>query len=274
VHWQEQNHTELFDTMFEWGVDSDKPSVTLQPYFSFGMASSPFFQPWEDVATCLKYLLLHQTGCHQTSTSVTLISHETDLFIATAPNFDEGEIENLRISSTYYLIRCHHKNRSLVFGYHTSRKDDMTFHELHTVSLSDENWRLTTCIIMKNIARILNTLKDYAIPVTCNDKLSVVDNCKQKIYLSDHICGIFNATVTNMISMYTAIANVPHTEKLVSTEETVQPDGNKSVICIFKPVGRSYLPENICELLDALVCVSKALVDIHALGIMHRDIKP
>eukprot|EP00545_Synedropsis_sp_CCMP1620_P008101 CAMPEP_0119022422 /NCGR_PEP_ID=MMETSP1176-20130426/27991_1 /TAXON_ID=265551 /ORGANISM="Synedropsis recta cf, Strain CCMP1620" /LENGTH=215 /DNA_ID=CAMNT_0006977281 /DNA_START=259 /DNA_END=906 /DNA_ORIENTATION=- len=74
-----------------------------------------------------------------------------------------------------------------------------------------------------------------------------------------------------MIYIYRTIENakVPHTNRLVSMVENKE--GGR--ICRFTPVGRSYLPLNLKELLDALICVSEALVAMHALGIMHRDIR-
>jgi hypothetical protein len=262
-HWKEQKQTELFHTMFEWSDESvvasavaqGKVYAKLQPYFSFSSQTSPFFSPWEDIAHCLKYLLLHRIGSTQSGSSISLCSHDTALFIATADNFNAIDLEKLRIDKTYYLLRCHHDKRSkqLIFGYHENTTATATtatatsstatsstatststttgttpatakvseFHQLHTVSLSDDNWRLSVCVLMKNIASIVNTLKDFSVPLTCNDKLSIVDNIAvQKIYKSDN-CGntldeVASATVTNMICMYMAIHDIPHTDKLVS----------------------------------------------------------
>jgi len=161
------------------------------------------------------------------------------------------------------------------------------FHKLHVISMLEDDWRLNTCVILKNIARIINCLKDYAVPLIWTDspKLSLVRNrstinahesvyCIQKVYDSEQICSVTNSTVTNMIQIYQAIekAKVPHTDRLVSvvTQENVN---GKTRICKFAPIGRAYLPLNLEELLDALVCVCEALVVMHAIGIMHRDIR-
>jgi len=158
-HWREQPHTTpLFHSMLDWQEEtkeetaatvvpindhSDKcdtnsrnsnkkntetaatptSTASLHPYFSFGNATSPFFNPYEDVGNCLRQLLLHQIGCQQMlNHHITLTSHDTDLFVATAPNFCEANLRNLRISPQYYLLRCHYDKRQkqLQFGYHTS----------------------------------------------------------------------------------------------------------------------------------------------------------
>jgi hypothetical protein len=205
----------------------------------------------------------HQSLGHH----ITLTSHDVDLFIATGSNFDdsENEISKFNISSRYYLLRCHHdsKQQQLQFGYHLS--SNTMFHILEIVSLRDENWRLTTCVILKNLARIVSCLKDYAIPLSARtEKLSLVQVTNkagtttttriQKVYSTDYICNMFNATVTNMITIYDTIQqhNIPHTDQLVSVADDIKESNNKQHrrICQFEPVGRSYLPEvkyNDCD---------------------------
>lgn len=281
MHWQEQEHTPLFRDMFDWrqGI---RPTATLQPYFSFGVSTGPsalFFEPWQDVANCLKYLLLHQVACHQTSSFISLSSQDIDLFIATCCTFSETDVRNLNISNKYYLLRCHYSKTHLIFGYHDNNTESCSFHSLESLSIKNNaNWRLEACIIMKNIARIINVLKDFAIPLTCcPEKRKLVNNgaAVLKTYHSDQIVkGIPSATVTNMIRIYGAIKDVvPHTDQLVSITKETTDDNNETILCQFHPVGRSYLPENTTELLDALVCITEALVELHAQGIMHRDIR-
>jgi hypothetical protein len=331
-HWKGQSHTSLFQSMFEWpgeessissGDDAIRLTAHLHPFFSFGDPSSPFFfNPWEDIGNCLRNLLLHKLASHQTSGhDVTLSTHEVDIFIATGSNFAEAEISSLRLSPQYYLLRCHHDKEEdeLQFGYHCYCPPKLTncesgevismstFHKLHIVSLRDENWRLTTCIILKNLARILFCLKDFAIPLVARpEKLalvtigettsetetsSVIHPTKrkrsiasvgqqriQKVYENEFICNIFNATVSNMIQIYQTMkdAHVPYTDHIVSVVEengAFQDAGTKRRVIQFAPVGRSYLPENFEELLDALICVTKTLVSLGKLGIMHRDIR-
>jgi hypothetical protein len=323
-HWKGQSHTPLFRSMFEWPGDEStastedhaiRPTAHLHPFFSFGDPSSPFFfNPWQDIGNCLRNLLLHQIASHQTlGHDITLSTHELDIFIATGNNFAESEVSNLRLSPQHYLLRCHHdhERHELQVGYHCycppkltkSESDDTatnsTFHKLHIVSLRDENWRLTTCIILKNIARILVCMKDFAIPLVARpDKLSIVTITEptndtqtssrvlfnpvqqriQKVYENEFICNIFSATVSNMIRVYQTMkdAHVPHTDQIVAIVEdsgSFEDAVEKRRIIQFAPIGRSYLPENFEDLLDALICVAKTLVSLGKLGIMHRDIR-
>ncbi|KAL3905704.1 MAG: hypothetical protein SGILL_009571 [Bacillariaceae sp.] len=309
-HWKKQPHTALFLSMLEWPSSDDepddnkgdtkeqqRPTAHLHPFFSFGDPSSPFFfNPVQDIGNCLRNLLFHQVASHQSlGHDITLSSHETDLFVATGHVFQESEIASLRISSHFYLLRCHHdkQNQTLVFGYHVQKKADeppSAFQKLEVVSLQDNNWRLTTSIILKNLARILLCLKDFAIPLVSRpEKLTLLPARAtpptqpariQKVYDSDYICNIFNATVENMIRIYGIIseAGVPHTDQIVSVQDvdatsadTIPQQHRRSVQ--FAPVGRSYLPENFDELMDALICVGETLVALGHLGIMHRDIR-
>lgn len=318
-HWKGQARTSLFRSMFEWpeddrndetkdfptsetnrsGTDS-QPTAHLHPFFSFGDPSSPFFfNPWQDIGNCLRNLLLHRLASHQAlGHDITLSSHDTDLFVATGSSFAEEEIDSFRISPHFYMLRCHHdtENRQLLFGYHDSHSSTdipkssketlklSSFHPLLTVSLSDENWRLTTCILLKNIAQVLSCLIDFAIPLVSRpEKLSVITTSMnekriQKVYNSNYICNIFNATVDNMIDIYERIkkASVPHTDQIMSVEYADQDSNhetNERIVVQFAPIGRSYLPENFEELMDALICVAQTLTGLGELGIMHRDIR-
>jgi Protein kinase domain len=266
--------------MFDWKPKEGTSTASLHPYFSFGNPTSPFFRPWEDVGKCLKELLLHQFGSQQSLDSITLVSHETHIFIATAHNYSESKIARLLINVPgYYLLRCHHDaaKKNLVFGYHLQENYNL-FHKIVELSLNDDNWRLDACIVLKNLARILLCLKHYTVPLiwSRSTKLSLDlyhgEACVRKVYPRNNICDIFNATVTNMIDVYNILekADVPHTDRLVSVEEV---DDGETKICNFAPIGRSYLPENLDEMLDALICVAEALVALHALKIMHRDIR-
>jgi serine/threonine protein kinase len=96
----------------------------------------------------------------------------------------------------------------------------------------------------------------------------------QKRYETNLICPRLKATVSNMIQIYQTISNVPHVDRLVSVSlSTDSLHKTEATICTFEPVGRAYLPINWTELLDALVCIAEALVGLHALHIMHRDIR-
>jgi len=321
-HWREQNrNTALFRRMLDWreqeqqeeehdngGEQEEKqyPSTpsfcSLHPYFSFG--SPPFFAPWEDVGHCLKHLLLHQVASrHLTNLYLQLLHDDTTLFLATGPGFDDAtDLPNLSLYSGstttapaagYYLLRCHYDGQELRFGYHLSAPhpndtgrplDD--FCVLHRISLqNNEDWRLQTCIVLQNLARILNCLKDYAVPLLwfsdATTKLSVVVNENdhrpviQKVYVGENIGDIFEATVSNMVGIYRAIerAGVPHTDRLVAVREEKDGNNETKTVCWFAPVGRSYLPENLNELLDALICVAEALVALHTINVVHRDIR-
>uniref|UniRef100_A0A7S2IBB4 Protein kinase domain-containing protein n=1 Tax=Helicotheca tamesis TaxID=374047 RepID=A0A7S2IBB4_9STRA len=315
-HWQDQKQTHMFNAMFNWDLHTHDPkeekksttttptTSSLHPYLSFGSPTSPFFAPWGDVGNCLRHLLLNQIASHQTSKFISLTSHEMTLFIATASNFQESELrQEIGLKSTslsYYLLRCHFdkQNKQLIFGYHSGAVQNandsidmdtesyyqqfQTFHKLHVISMTDDDWRLKTCLVLKNLARIINCLKDFAVPliwqnspklslVQLNDQKNNCSCCVQKVYETDNICSVFKASVTNMIQIYEALekAKIPHTDRLVALE-TMQ---NGTRICKFAPIGRSYLPLNLKELLDALVCVCEALVAMHAIGIMHRDIR-
>jgi len=301
-HWKQQPRTALNDAMFDWQPPPGTATASLHPYFSFGDTSSPFFEPFKDVGNCLKQLLLHRIASHETHNSIVLVSHDIDLFVATSDAFLESDLERIRQavmsrvhSCEYYLLRCHHnkEQQKLIYGYHASPTDAtqfQIFQHLVEVSLLDENRRLATCVVLKNLARILHCLQDYAVPLvwSTNRKLQLVHHNKrkrsgmhdhhdndeqyviQKIYETESICNIVNATVTNMIFIYQAIIqnNVPHTDRLLSFEEH-----DRERVCQFGPVGRSYLPKNLTELLDALVCVCEALEALHDLGIVHRDIR-
>lgn len=302
-HWQHQPHTTLSDTMFDWQPPPGTFTASLHPYFSFGSPGSPFFEPDKDVGNCLKQLLLHRIASHQTYNSIVLSCHDADVFVATSAAFEDSDLERIRSAvvsrvhaEEYYLLRCHYNkdHQKLIFGHHSAPDDACqfrTFHELVEISLSDDNWRLTTCIVLKNLARILHCLQDFAVPLVWSSsrKLQLIRTnpaqqrsyahdthdknqyAIQKIYETKHICNITqNATVANMISIYQALKdnNVPHTDRLLSVEEH-----NGERYCQFGPVGRSYLPQNVTELMEALVCVCEALVAMHAVGIMHRDIR-
>ena len=270
-------------------------------YFNFGTSSVS--APWQDVGKCLQQLLMNQVACRHKGEYLILSSQGLELFLATGPNFPESwfsevvlpHVHNDRVlHSSYYLLRCRHDKRTnkLVFGYHCHAahpQDDShtlfpTFHAVHAISLRDANWRLEAMVVATNLARILGCLKDYAVPLIWKNasKLRLIetsdetsDDVKKKLiqksYVSDHICHVFNATVGNMIDMYRALekAKVPHTDRLVS----VARNDKDHTICKFAPVGRAYLPMNFEELLDALLCVAEALVAMHAVGIMHRDIR-
>jgi Protein kinase domain len=293
-HWEKQTRTALFDRMFDW--DSTAASTaSLHPYFSFGDPSSPFFSPWADVGNCLRHLLLHRIASRQSGDCLVLASNDIDLFIATGPDFGDASLERIRQNmqsrvecGRYYLLRCHFNQtqKSMTFGYHSLPDDKCTFsifHSLHVISLLDnEDWRLQSCIIVKNLARILVCLQHFAVPLlwSATEKRSLVgynsndECCVEKVYTTPIICNIFQATVRNMIDMYKALetAQVPHTDRLVSTVNLGGSD-DMGLICRFAPVGRSYLPQDINELLDSLLCVCEALVALHARGIMHRDIR-
>jgi hypothetical protein len=76
------------------------------------------------------------------------------------------------------------------------------------VSLHDDNLQLTTSILLKNLARILLCLKNFAIPLVARpEKLSLIRQRIQKVHDSDYICNIFNATVQNMIDVYGKIGD-------------------------------------------------------------------
>lgn len=283
-HWQDQKHTALFESMFDWEANEGKSTASLHPYFSFSLPSTFqfFVPPWKEVGNCLRQLLFHQIGSRQTCDSITLTSHHVHLFVATAAFYPDGEIVTLKSCTApgYFLLRCHHDvlQQQLVFGYHTKTGGCFqTFHRVIELSLQDEDWRPKTCVILTNLARIIHCLKDYTIPLNWNqsEKLSIVQQDQteyiQKVYKADTIGGISNATVSNMIDIYLVLekANVPHTDRLASVKKLE----DKTTICQFNPIGRSYLPENLDELLCALICVAEALVAMHSLHIVHRDIR-
>lgn len=270
-HWKDQPQSPLFDKMMKW--QDSGGGVKLHPYLSFSESiASPFFAPQDDIERCLKYLLLHQVGSHQTSSYSSLESYNTIVFVSTAPNFDAQELTNMQLSADCPLLRSHYdkSKQQVVFGYHDS-KDVTKFHPLVHVSLTDEDWRLKLCILVTNTARILNCMIHYAIPLTCcpSKRCLIVENdisYIQKTYSSNDICGI--TTVENMISIYQSIQDVPFTDRLVSVNKQ-----GDSTSCKFAPIGRTYLPQDTSELLDALECVAQALVMLHKQNIMHRDIR-
>jgi hypothetical protein len=223
-HWREQRHTKLFQSMLEWPDDGEgndiqrppsRPTAPRHPFFSFGDPLSPFlFNPSQDVGQCLRNLLFHQMASHQSlGHDVTLSSHEVGLFVATGDKFQDLEIASLNISPHFYLLRCHHDkdHHTLIIGYHTRKQSNQTsstFHKLHMVSLHDDNLQLTTSILLKNLARILLCLKNFAIPLVARpEKLSLIRQRIQKVHDSDYICNIFNATVQNMIDVYGKIGD-------------------------------------------------------------------
>jgi hypothetical protein len=333
-YWSSQHHTKLFEQLFEWTTNVAKQNqkqqqqqqhqqaVKLQPFFKLSASPLLFTPPWKEIATCIQHLLFRRVGCRQTSAFMALTCFGQCLFLATGgPDYIEQEIWGMHMNRSYYLLRCHYDSdtRQLLFGYHrtmttassnetggTAGKDPRkTFYPLVTLSLrTDVDWRLKTCQIMVNIARILNSLIDYGIPLTCQpEKRCIVvqdddsggyDYCIQKIYASDTIGGIPNATVDNMVDIYhTLMAHkVPHVDQLLKVERQQgrTKRGNDdndthtystkscsttttTTTCCFGPIGRNYMPLNVEELLDALVCIAEALVAVHGLGLMHRDIR-
>mmetsp|Transcript_18568 Transcript_18568/g.35301 ORF Transcript_18568/g.35301 Transcript_18568/m.35301 type:complete len:517 (+) Transcript_18568:136-1686(+) len=297
-NWSSQKQTTLFHRMFDWEPSDETSTASIGQYFSFG--TSFLLSPWQDVGKSLKQLLMNEVACRNKGEYFILSSQGLDLFIATGPNFPESwfsevvipHVEGDRVlDSHYYLLRCHQDKAAnkLVLGYHchaANPQDDShtfpTFHIVHEILLRDEDWRLQACVVVTNLARILHCLKDYAVPLIWKNstKLRLVTSEGQdgvpeiyriqKSYVSDRICPVFHATVGNMIDMYGALekAKIPHTDRLVSVEH----DRDRT-ICKFAPVGRTYPPMNIEELLDALICVSETLIAMHSLGIMHRDIR-
>ena len=291
-------------------------------YFSLGDSSSPFFAPWQDVGKALKELVWHQVASrHQGGGGgndgghVVLSCWDLDVFVATAgPQWEDQSNDSAttmfhKVLHTqwerpphpdYYLLRCHYDKagQRLVFGYHqyappaTSNQNKSahtdedrgfaTFHPTVDISLHDDNWRLTTCIVLTNLARILHCLKDYAVPLVWKNssKLHLVHQnngrrAVQKVYHGDTICPQIKATVHNMVAIYQqmAQARVPHVDCLVSVVRHADKGSTTRTTCQFTPVGRAYQPLDWNELLDALVCVAEALVALHALNIMHRDIR-
>jgi serine/threonine protein kinase len=102
----------------------------------------------------------------------------------------------------------------------------------------------------------------------------------QKSYASNNIIvGNPPVTVENMVADYRMLVahNVPHTDQLISVEErTKRGVGIQTITlicCSFGPIGRTYQPRNLEEMLDALVCVVEVLVSVHSMGWMHRGIR-
>lgn len=313
-YWSTQERTNLFGEMFEWNDDIIRTTtsrggavVKLQPYFNLSASnrsssstSTTFtLTPpiWKEVALCMQQLLFRRVGCRHSGTYASLTCFGQCIFLATGPGYIEEEIWSLHVNPVYYFLRCHcdSATQELIFGYHhcttTSssppgeKKDPRkTFFRLVTIPLRiNVDWRLKTCQILTNMARILNSLIDFGIPLTCQpQKRSIHGDSIQKMYTSDTIGGIPGATVKNMLEMYRTLRThaVPHTDQLLGVEGRTkrckdEDTSNKTciTICRFGPIGRSYPPMNIHELLDALVCVAEALVALHRLGWMHRDIR-
>ena len=247
VHWKQQpKETLMCQSMLDFGSSTSdgydkrhpQPVMQLQPYLSWGDPSSFAFLPHMDFVHGLKHLVFNTVGSHTTcDNSTVLVSHNRPIFVSTAtPYFQQGLFhKNVLQNEVYtekdaraYVLRCHFERNDhhlILFGYH-SFHDPEHFNQLYQVSLKDADWRLKASLVLTNVARIINCLKDYTIPLMQwhdNGKLSLCRHndgmeCVQKIYKSPTICGIFGATVQSMISIYQLLekANVPHTDRLVS----------------------------------------------------------
>ena len=313
--WKSQVHTSLFHQMFEWNPSTSRQPriVKLHPYFHLpffsNLSLSPFISnPSNEIAICLLQLLFRRVGCRQKGAYISLHSHGQTIFLATGPGYIEQEIWGIHINTKYYLLRCHYDGgQMLTFGYHCISPSQENqgledqrkiFKTICKLSIKDIDFRLKVCVVLTNMAQILNSLIDFGIPLTCEPiKRCIVDNCYiQKVYKTTPndgtICGIPGVTVQTMIGVYNMLEahKVRHTDKLFHARE--EKEGNKqgynsniviggmplkstttTTTCFFGPIGRSYPPKDIHELLDALVCVAETLVAIHNLGIMHRDIR-
>jgi hypothetical protein len=289
--WGSQKRSKLFHELFDWNAGSKKKnhqSVKLQPFLTISATPSPFVSPAKEVGLCLRQLLFCQLGCRQKDSFLALTSFAQCVFLATTgPGYIEQEIWTMNLSTAYYLMRCHYNptQQQLLFGYHITSKEGKDprkdFHTVIAISLSDVDWRLRTCKVLVNVARILNSLVGYGIPLTCQpDKRCIMNGLVVKSYESNHIiCGNPSVTVENMVAAYRMLVahKVPHTDQLISVEERTKSDigiPTKTFICCsFGPIGRTYQPRNLGELLDALVCVAEVLVSVHSMGWMHRDIR-
>jgi hypothetical protein len=284
--WGSQKRTKLFHELFEWNAGSNKnhQSVKLQPFLTISATPSPFMSPAKEVGLCLRQFLFCRLGCRQKESFLALTSFAQCVFLATTgPGYIEQEIWAMNINTAYYLMRCHYNptQQQLLFGYHITSKEGKDprkdFHTVIAISLTDVDWRLRTCKVLVNVARILNSLVGYGIPLTCQpDKRCIMNGSVQKSYASNTIIvGNPPVTVENMVAAYRMLVahKVPHTDQLISVEERTNKRGIGMICCSFGPIGRTYQPGNLGELLDALVCVAEVLVSVHSMGWMHRDIR-
>ncbi|CAI5709419.1 unnamed protein product [Peronospora farinosa] len=175
------------------------------------------------------------------------------------------------------------------------RKDEMTergakVETIETYDLSDLHSRLQFFLAMLNLLTlfrpVLKLIEPLGIPEYGNIiagngvKISLAEDCVVKTYGFDPIdtfgrFGPFDPYGITSGSVIWNLRKVHHLMKKGSVPNVVElrKTSMKKKHVILSPLGRPVAPKNVHQLLTALRDILKALVAMHAIKIMHRDLR-
>ncbi|CAE6235119.1 unnamed protein product [Arabidopsis arenosa] len=150
-----------------------------------------------------------------------------------------------------------------------SSQDRVICTDLYSFNVSSPSDRIKALVPCYRLASLLPLLADRCTtrPLCYNDF--------ERIDHGDYVIEVTPNTVTKYYSskrkwmgvkgIYDFLdQRVPHAEHLDRASE-------KDLSLSFKPRGVRVKPQNIDQLIDSLMCVTKALVALHDLSFMHRD---
>ncbi|UIZ23785.1 hypothetical protein KXD40_009604 [Peronospora effusa] len=160
------------------------------------------------------------------------------------------------------------------------RKDEMTERGakaeiIETYDLGDLSSRLSFFLALLNLSTLFRPLVNLIQPMNVREygtieqgngvQISFAEDCVVKTYPSDMPS---DTIIRNLKDLHRRMKerSVPNVVQLKS--------GNmKKKHVTLSPVGRLAAPENVHQLLTALRDILKALVALHAINIMHRDLR-
>lgn len=149
--------------------------------------------------------------------------------------------------------------------------------DLHTVDLSSPSERMKALVPCYRIACLLPLLADKCFnSVTNSFKAPAYSDFERVDMGSGNLIEMSPNTITRFFPnkrKWTAVKEIydfldhriPHAEFVYQFTE-------KDLALVFKPRGCKIKPTNYEQLVEALKCVTKALVALHDLSFMHRDL--
>ncbi|EOA14436.1 hypothetical protein CARUB_v10027639mg [Capsella rubella] len=153
-----------------------------------------------------------------------------------------------------------------------SSQDRVTCTDLYSFNVSSPSDRIKALVPCYRLASLLPLLADRCTTTTTRP---LCYNDFERIDHGDYVTEVTPHTVTKYYSskrkwmsvkgIYDFLdQRVPHAEHLDRARE-------KDLSLSFKPRGIRVKPRNVDQLIDSLMCVTKALVALHDLSFMHRD---
>lgn len=152
--------------------------------------------------------------------------------------------------------------------------------DLHTVDLSSPSERLKALVPCYRIASLLQLLADRCLTNINNGGGSF----KTLPYNDFERIDVGNGTVIEMTPntvtrfffnrrKWTAVKDIyDFLDHRIPHAEFIHRSIEKDLALVFKPRGCKVKPSNCDQLVEALKCVTKALVALHDLSFMHRDL--